>query len=574
MPPRPIAADTVAEAFLSLLAARGVDYLFANAGTDFPSIVEAFAKPQSGNFRLPKPITAPHETAAVGMAHGYYMITGRPQAVMVHVNVGTMNALMGLFNADRDQVPIIFAAGRTPILEEGAPGARSNYIHWAQEMYDQGGMLREAVKWDYELRDAAQLEAVVDRALSIAMTEPRGPVALTLPREVLARKMQHFSIAERSLQSASTSAYPDPAAIAEAARILARAERPLIATSSAGRDHSVPALLAELADRFALPVVEYRPRHLNIRTDHPMHAGFDVGPLVGEADAMLVIEADVPWIPSEARPKPDCPVIQIGTDPLFRRYPVRSFRADVAITATPSAAIPALIAALDAEFDGGDARRRAAIDARRKRLSTAHAAARQKLRAAIVAEGREATMSKAFISHCLNAAKPKDAIVVSEYSLQCDAADFTVPGTYFASSPVGGLGWGLPAALGAQLAAPEKMVIATLGDGAYMFANPVACHQISAAHGLPVLTVVFDNAEWGAVRKATKGMYPQGNAIKANRPSLISLEPSPNYHQVSEACGGWGERIEDAAELPKAIDRAMSVVRTEKRQALLNVACG
>ena len=95
MAQRSIAAENVAEAFLCLLAARSVDYLFANAGTDFPSLVEAFAKPQSGNFRLPKPITAPHETAAVGMAHGYYMITGRPQAVMVHVNVGTMNALMG-----------------------------------------------------------------------------------------------------------------------------------------------------------------------------------------------------------------------------------------------------------------------------------------------------------------------------------------------------------------------------------------------------------------------------------------------------------------------------------------------
>ena len=99
-------------------------------------------------------------------------------------------------------------------------------------------------------------------------------------------------------------------------------------------------------------------------------------------------------------------------------------------------------------------------------------------------------------------------------------------------------------------------MIAALGDGSYMFANPVACHQIAAAHSLPVLTVVFDNAEWAAVRKATGGMYPQGHALKANRPSLISLEPAPHYHQVSAACGGWGERVADAAELPKAIDRA------------------
>ena len=99
------------------------------------------------------------------MAHGYYLATGKPQAVMVHVNVGTANAVNGIINAARDRIPILFTAGRTPITERGLHGARDLCIHWAQESFDQAAMIREYVKWDYELRNFTQLEAVVDRAL-------------------------------------------------------------------------------------------------------------------------------------------------------------------------------------------------------------------------------------------------------------------------------------------------------------------------------------------------------------------------------------------------------------------------
>ena len=186
------AVQTVAEAYLTLLKARGVDWLFANAGTDFAPIIEALARGATAGLAMPEPLAAPHETVAVGMAHGYYLATGRPQAVMVHVNVGMANALMGLLNAARDGVPILFTSGRTPVTEAGRLGSRDLPIHWGQEMYDQGGMLREYVKWDYELRFGEQLERIVDRALAIAMSPPRGPVYLSLPREALAAPMAGF----------------------------------------------------------------------------------------------------------------------------------------------------------------------------------------------------------------------------------------------------------------------------------------------------------------------------------------------------------------------------------------------
>ncbi|MGH7083345.1 MAG: thiamine pyrophosphate-binding protein, partial [Acetobacteraceae bacterium] len=278
-------AESVAEAYLVLLAERGVEYLIANAGTDFAPIIEALAKAEAAGLATPKPIIAVHENLAMAMAHGYAMVSGRIPAVMVHVSVGTANAMCGALNAARENVPILLSAGRTPLTEEGAVGARDAYIHWGQEMYDQGAMLREFVKWDYELRNAGQLETVVDRALSLAATEPRGPVYLSLPREVLAAPMGEFRYQQPSRRVAAAPPGADPDSLAEAAAILAAAENPLIITTSAGRDPEAVPALASFAGRFAIPVVQFSPRHLSLPSDHPMQAGFDPMPLIAESDA-------------------------------------------------------------------------------------------------------------------------------------------------------------------------------------------------------------------------------------------------------------------------------------------------
>ena len=190
-------AESVAGAYLALLADRGIEYLFGNAGTDFAPIVEAYAQAAQTGVAVPRPMLATHENLAVTMAHGYAMLSRRIPAVMVHVSVGTANMVCAAINAARENVAILLTAGRSPITETGLPGSRDGYIHWAQEMYDQAGMIREIVKWDYELRNAEQLPTVVDRALAIAATEPRGPVYLSLPREVLAASCAHTGQASR-----------------------------------------------------------------------------------------------------------------------------------------------------------------------------------------------------------------------------------------------------------------------------------------------------------------------------------------------------------------------------------------
>src|SRR5881296_1865326 len=190
-----VAVESAAEAYLELLAARGVEYFFANAGTDFAPLIEAYSKRQAEGKTLPRPLTVPHEITAIGMAHGFAMVTGRPQVVMVHVIVGTANALGGVINAARGGEPMLFTAGRNPFTEAGFRGSRERQIHWAQESFDQGAIVREFVKWDYELRNFAQLETVVDRALAVTQAEPQAPVYVTLPREVLAERHDSFEYA-------------------------------------------------------------------------------------------------------------------------------------------------------------------------------------------------------------------------------------------------------------------------------------------------------------------------------------------------------------------------------------------
>src|SRR5215471_7668149 len=227
-----IAATSVAEAYLALLADRGVEILFANAGTDFAPIVEAYAKAAHSGLAAPKPLIATHENLALSMAHGYAIASGKVPAVMVHVSVGTANAICGIFNAAREYVPILFTAGRSPLTEEGVFGARDTYIHWAQEMFDQAGMLREMVKWDYELRNGAQLETVIDRALSLATSAPEGPVYLSLPREVLGEPLSGFAYDSPARRVAAVAPGAEETALEEAATILSRAKRPVIITAS------------------------------------------------------------------------------------------------------------------------------------------------------------------------------------------------------------------------------------------------------------------------------------------------------------------------------------------------------
>lgn len=560
-------ANTVAEAYLAALKTRGVDWIFGNAGTDFAPIIEAMSNADAEALPMPTPVEILHETVAVAMAHGYYLMTGRPQCAMVHVNVGAANGLMGIINACRANVPLLFASGRTPLTEEGRIGSRNAPIHWGQEMFDQGGMLREFVKWDHELRAGEQIVDLVERGLAIAQTEPKGPVYLSLPRELLAERLpDDWAFPLTTAQSVPTPPHPDPAAIVKAADVLSKAKAPLIITSDGGQ--ALFRVLGSFAEEFTIPVVQFWRVSPAISTRSPMYAGEVPAALLAEADAVLVLDTLVPWMPGRMPISADATVVQVGADPLFSRVPIRSFPNHLVITSTPAAAIGALGDALRVLGVGESAN----TTARRATLVPRLAARRRKELDSAQPTSNTGPMTPEFMSKVLSDVVGEKATIVNELGLATNVLELTQHNSFFGPATSGGLGWGGGAALGAKLADPDRLVVWTTGDGSYVFSNPAACHHAAASLGLGLLTVVADNRVWNAVRRATIAVYPQGGAARNETMPLTSLEPAPDYPKLIEAYGGYGRSVSTPEQLKPELERAMEVARSG-RQALVAVHC-
>jgi len=179
-------------------------------------------------------------------------------------------------------------------------------------------------------------------------------------------------------------------------------------------------------------------------------------------------------------------------------------------------------------------------------------------------------MSQAWISHCISEVKDDDAILVTESAFSMAQMELTKPGSFISGGAGGGLGYGLGMSLGAKLAAKDRMVICTQGDGAYMYGNPIPAHYVGRAEELPTLTVIMNNEQWGAVKRNTRAMYPEGYAVKSNREDLTFFEGGMAFEKAMDVTGGYGERVEDPAELPKALDRAATKV-SDGTPAVLNL---
>jgi acetolactate synthase-1/2/3 large subunit len=565
-----VAVENTAQAFLEMLDALGVRYLIGNAGTDFASIIDAFSKRAVEGKSAPRAMMVAHECCVVSMAHGYYLATGEPAVAMVHTTPGTANALGALMNAYRSNVPLVLCAGRTPLTEAGMPGSRDTLIHWGQESFDQGSIVREFVKWDYELRNFDQLEAVMRRAFAVAMAEPRGPVYLSLPREVLAAAQREFSYSPKGLAAPVMAPAPSPAALAAMAQMIAEAEHPLVVTRMLGRNPAAVASLVALAESFALPVVEHpNPAYVNFPNNHPLHLGYDPALYVDDADLIVVIDTDIPWIPHLRAPGAETKVIHLGVNPIYDRYPIWGFPSDLAVQADSAVAVPMLTEALAPMR----AAHKSAIERRAAKIAGQHRDLATVAQAEIHAAGENRHVTLEWLAHCLDRARDEKAVFVNEYDLSLRHITLDRPGMQFGHSTAGHLGWGVGAALGIKLGAPDQTVVAVVGDGSYIFSVPSACHLASATLGLPTLTIVANNGGWGAVHRAVEGVHPEGWSMRTGEMPFVRFGMQPAYEMFAQACGGYGEAVRDPKELPAALERALRAVREERRQAVLNIIC-
>ena len=343
----------------------------------------------------------------------------------------------------------------------------------------------------------------------------------------------------------------------------------MIITQSGGRDHGSIAALGALAERFAIPVIQYRPRYMSLPASHPMHLGFEPAPFLEEADVVLVVDAAVPWLPDQTGPRSDAKIVHMAPDPLFENLPIRAFPCDIALTTSGTSGMVALDAALSEHETAAKGR----IDRRRAALAERRAAQRARQQAVIERAASQSPISPAWLTHCLGEIKGADGIVINEARMPVPFLHVEQPGTFINAGHAGGLGWGLGVAIGAKMAAPDRLVIAAEGDGAYMFSNPVPAHYVAHEQDAPILTVIYNNRRWSAVGEAALGLYPDGYAAQSNAPPLIHFDSALKLARTIDVIDGHGEQVTEPDQVMPALERAIRVVTEERRQAVVDVVC-
>ena len=545
------------EALLRSLKLNGVDKLFMNPGSDFAPIIESYASSERDNF--PDPVMAMHEHVVVTMAHGYYLATGQMQAAAVHVNVGLANASMALINAHSDDVPIFMMSGRNPLTEGDREGSRHTPIQYGQEMFDQTGIVREMVKWDYELRYGDTISALVDRGCAIARQEPAGSVYLSLPREPLC---EMADAPTASSQSVPTKPYPDPEAIKTLAAEIAEAKNPLIICSRGDTDGQVGALITQIAQENSIAVSEVFVTRNLLATDFDCNIGGQIAAHLPHADLVLVVDAPVAWIASKARPVDGAKIIHLGPDPLFGRIPIRGYEATTHIQCNTVAGLEALKATLPSKVNAE----------RASKIHQKHLAFRSKIQDKVEAcEGD--VLNKPFVAKCVSDIIG-DGVIFAERAGPLALYNVKGPNRWFGNTQAGGLGWALPAALGFQLADKDRLVACIVGDGSYVFANPIACHQAAEAQGLALLTIILDNGSYDAVRISTLDIYPSGKAAKANHVPMVPFAPNPDYAAIAESVGCTVFQVSSADSLRETLVNALGIIKNDKKQVLINIKVG
>lgn len=546
---------TAARRLLEEASRLGVDCIFTNLGSDHPAFIEAFADIDAEDGRMPRIIVCPHEMTALSAAHGYAMRTRKPQMVLVHVDVGTQNLGCSIHNAARGRVPAIIVAGLSPVSVSGERvGSRTEFIHYTQDSTRQHEIGGQYMKWSYEVRAPEMVDQVLMRGIQIATTAPEGPVYLTGAREVWDEPAAAPEQAARHWQPARMAGLPEGDA-QELVAALAAARRPLLITSYLGRDREAVQRLEALSDRFGFAVCEVNPQYVNFPGQHPHHVGYRRNTLVDEADLILMVDVDVPWIVSKVKPAPDARLFHLDSDPLkddmgFWHFPAeRTWQADSAV-ALEQLLVLARATAIDA----------AARDARIEWIG----AARQRLALPDVPAPANGGIGLQQLSEAIGRLVNEKTVLVFETPSATERLLPTLrlsrPGSYYANGG-SGLGWSINAALGVKLAQPEAEVITVVGDGSYVFGVPSSTYWVAETYGAPQLTLIFNNGGWNAPKVSTLLVHPEGTAKRRDR-YWTTVGARARLAEVATAAGNAAAfRVEQLAELDTTLQQALATVR-------------
>jgi acetolactate synthase I/II/III large subunit len=550
-------AEQAAEALMASMKLNGIDRLWFTSGTELAFFQEVPVKHQALGRPTPAIMTMTHENAALSAACGETMVTGKPSATAAHVECGMINAGGSIHNADRGHYPVLMMSGYPPSAESGSvPGARDAGIQWFQQVRDQGELVRQYMRWDHKLASYDNPGTVVTRAVQVMLSEPQGPAYLAIPREAAMRPMDGARFPLLSQLPPARPPVADRALLAQAARWLLEAERPIICVSRVGRDPSAVPPLVELAETLGAQVVADGYR-VNMPADHPLAlqgGGFSGPPQ--DTDCFLILDMLVPWPMAMYRPNTNVRVITLAIDPIHRMTTIYEYPTDLAIGGDAGLSIPLLLEEVRSAMTPAQRER---CQQRSTRLQTegsnAHAASQEAARA----EQSKGHITPAWLSYQVGQNLDPDTIIVNEL---VNTAHFnrTKPGTQF-NAGGSSLGWAAPAAVGAKVAAPDRQVVACTGDGSWMFGNPQVVTWASKFHKAPVLFIISNNRGYSTGTTQVLRSYPEGYAAKAQDVTGGWFDPCPNYSGEAAASGAYGEKVTDPGEVGPAIQRGLQAVR-------------
>ena len=564
-------SQTAARFLLDGLSEIGVEYLFCNFGTDHAPIIEEMARMDAAGLPYPKPILCPHENTAMHMAGGYALVTGRGQGVMVHVDVGTANAAMGMHNLFRTRIPVMLMAGKAPYTSQGElPGTRDDYVHFVQEPMDQGSIVRPFAKWEYTLPSGSVAKETVRRAHTLMQSDPPGPVHLLFARETLAEHWHPEAI--RSYPDATHGPQRlggiDAARVKALAERLIKAERPMLVTGYGGKSRRTSDAIEKLSRVAGVRVFENAPV-INIGREFAGFSGFAVAGFLPEADFGLIVDTDVPWIPRDTAPHPNAYWAHIDIDTVKKSIPMWSFPAQERIEANAGQVIEQLAEAV--ESMGSDASKSAA--AARWTAMEGEFNARKKKAAELAADpGTKGAINPDYFAAELGKRlDPEDTILseaVTNNPVFARQVPRPLPSTMIRHSG-SGLGAAGGLALGVKLARPQHRAVHIVGDGGFYFGNLDSVFAVSKEHDLPIFSIIVDNTGWNAVRDATLRVYPEGTALE--RDAFQSRLPrGMDFSKLAAVSGAYGECLSDPADTGAAIARCLAALE-EGRSALLHV---
>ena len=553
-------ADEWSDALVASMKLGGVDNLFFVSGSEIAFWQESIAKAKDREWPAPRLVTVTHEGVALNAAAGDAMVSGKPSATAVHVDVGTLNFGAAIHTVWRGSYPVLMTAGTGPrAFPDSLTGGRDSPVQWVQEPRDQGEILRQYTKVDHRLEHQDNPGMMISRLLQVAMSEPKGPVYLTIPREVAMQRLPGAArFPTRDQMGLARPAWPDPTDARRAAEWLIKADNPLLCLAKSGRNPETVGHVVRLAELLALPVNENHTDRLNFPTTHPL---FGTGPAAKDADAILVMESPIPFSPGAASPKADTKVIWVDVDPVFSRFKTMEHRADLWLPVSTSGAAQAIYEAATSMLTTSDisriADRRARLDERKLEMVAAAEEAALK-------SGQRNPIHPRWVAYQLGKILEPETILLDDALSNAPLVQTyrgrTQPSTYFKSGGSSG-GWGSGAAFGAKLARPQSDVILASGDGYFMFGTPMAALWAAAHHGAPFLSVVFVNRSYSTGTRGLRGTYPDGSAISAGNYDGGLFDPPPDFAKMAEAANSYGETVHEPEEVGPALRRGLEQVR-------------